>query len=79
MTQCGGSVKQNCTIVQTPVYPSAYKTSGTCTHTIDKVDASQEICSVRLDFIDHRVSPGEVGGTLGVDAGDCKVDVVSFT
>ena len=44
-TTCGSSVAQNCTYIQSPGYPSAYTTAGTCKYSIYPLSA--DICQLR--------------------------------
>jgi len=45
---CGSVVKENCTYIQNPSYPTKYSTAGNCEYSITPL--STDICQIRLDF-----------------------------
>lgn len=48
VSTCGGVASANCTYIDNPGYPSAYKTTGECSYTVTRVQT--DICQIRLDF-----------------------------
>ena len=54
-SDCGGTVSQNSTHIQSPGYPDGYTDSSSCSYTFEK--ASTDICAIRLDM-EHFVTRG---------------------
>lgn len=70
VTDCGGSVKRNCSYIQNEEYPLETNKYSSCLFTIKK--ERHDICFIRLDFEALKVADVDVSG-------NCAVDVVSFT
>ncbi|CAB4058483.1 unnamed protein product [Lepeophtheirus salmonis] len=66
VTDCGSTVSQNVTYIRNPGFPSALRSTQTCSYTINK--ASPKICQLRLDF--ERLATAEpTDGVCGKSVG----------
>lgn len=72
---CGGTVKKNCSYIESPGYPTTYATSGACTYTVNR--CQDNICQLRLDFF--AVSLMQPNTATGATAGDCTNTILSIT
>merc|ERR1719232_136583 len=73
-SDCGGTVSQNSTHIQSPGYPDGYLDSTSCDYTFQKT--STDICAIRLDMEQFVIR----GPALHVSPyTECSYDYMSFT
>eukprot|EP00093_Oithona_nana_P013825 13825.XXX_144505_146013_1 [CDS] Oithona nana genome sequencing. len=66
-SKSGDTIRENCSYVQNPNFPSVYTTSQAVTYTVEK--CTKGVCFLRLDF--EAFSILGPGSTLEVDGGVC--------
>ena len=66
-SKSGDTIRENCSYVQNPNFPSVYTTSQAVTYTIEK--CTKGVCFLRLDF--EAFSILGPGSTEEVDGGIC--------
>ncbi|XP_059096032.1 uncharacterized protein LOC131890653 [Tigriopus californicus] len=73
---CGSTIKENCTYVSNPNFPSA-ATPGMCEYTINRI--CDDLCQVRLDFDNFQTSSPPGQGAAAMQFGDCSISGDTFT
>jgi len=76
-SKSGDTIRENCSYVQNPNFPSVYTTSQAVTYTIEK--CTKGVCFLRLDF--EAFSILGPGSTEEVDGGICtdQLEVITTT
>lgn len=72
---CTGTVTQNCSYIESPNFPAARTTAGTCTYMVTR--CSSDICQIRLDFVSTTLAQPQPAANAA--QGDCDANTDSLT